>query len=150
MIQLHFIQRIIDALGIQDESKMHDTPTNVILNRDESGKKQTQDWNYRSLIGMMSYLASTPRPGILFPVHQCARFCSCPKRSHEEAVKRIGCYLKRTKDKGMICTFNPTKGIEVFVDTDFVGGWTLADSQDVRSALSRTGYAIKVANCSIC
>ena len=71
---------------------------------------------------MMSYLASTSRPDILFAVHQCTRFCLCPKQSHKEAVKRIGCYLKRIKDKGMIYTFDHTNSIEVFVDVDFVGG----------------------------
>jgi len=150
LTQPHLIQRIVDTLGIQDESKMHDTPANVTLNRDESGKDRVQSWNYRSVIGMMSYLASTSRPDILFAVHQCARFSSCPKKSHEEAVKRIGRYLKRTKDKGMIYEFDPTKGIEVFVDADFAGSWTLADSYDVRSALSRTGYVIKIANCPRC
>ena len=90
---------------------MHDTPANVTLHKDESVKKRAQSWNYRSVIGMMSCLASTSRPDILFAVHQCARFSSCPKRSHEEAVKRIGRYLKRTKDKGIIYEFDPTKGI---------------------------------------
>ena len=43
LTQPHLIQRIIDALGIQDESKMHNTPANVTLNRDKSGKKRAQD-----------------------------------------------------------------------------------------------------------
>ena len=99
---------------------------------------------------MILCLASTSRPDILFAVHQCARFSSCPNRSHEESVKRIGGYLKRTKDKGIIYAFDPIKGIEVFVDADFAGCWTLVDSNDVRYALSRTGYVIKVANFPIC
>ena len=70
---------------------------------------------------MISYLASASRLDILFAIHQSARFCSCTKKSHEEAIKRIGCYLKKTKDKGIIYTFNETKGIEIYADANFAG-----------------------------
>ena len=89
---------------------MYDTPANVILGRDEKGKKRAQTWNYRSVIGMVNYFAATSRPDMLFAVHQCARFCSNPMRSREEAVKRIGRHLKRTLDKGMIYDFEAKKG----------------------------------------
>ena len=84
---------------------------------------------------------------MLFLVHQAARFCSNPKRSHEEAVKRIGRHLKRTYDKGITCKFDATKPIEVFVDADFAGTWSLNESDLPTSALSRSGYVIKIANC---
>ena len=42
-----------------------------ILFKDEDGPARKQDWNYRSLIGMLNYLAATTRPDILFAVHQC-------------------------------------------------------------------------------
>ena len=77
-------------------------------------------------------------------------FSSCPKRSHEELANYICRYLKRTQEKGIVHTFNPTKGIYAYVDADFVGSWTLADSLDVISAFSRTGYVIKVENFPIC
>jgi len=38
--QPYLIQRIIDALYLEDKSKMHNTPANVTLNRDENGKKR--------------------------------------------------------------------------------------------------------------
>ena len=57
------------------------------------------------------------------------------------------CFFKRAKDKGISCTCDPTKGVEVCVDTDFVGSWTLADSLDIELSLSRAGYVIKVGNC---
>ena len=70
---------------------------------------------------MMNYLASTTRPNILFSVHQAAKFCSDLKKSHEEAVKRIGRYLKKTFDKDIIFKFDQTVPIEVYVDADFAG-----------------------------
>ena len=148
--QPHLIERILEALSLNDDAKMHDTPANTILHKDKDGKKRVQQWNYRSVVGMLSYLSATTRPDILFAVHQCARFCSSPMRSHEEAVKRIGRYLKRTKNKGIIFKFDASKGIEVFVDADFAGSWFSFNSHEFASALSRTGYIIKVANCPIC
>ena len=148
--QPHLIERILEALSLNDDAKMHDTPANNILHGDKDGKKRVQQWNYRSVVGMLSYLAATTRPDILFAVHQCARFCSSPMRSHEEAVKRIGRYLKRTRNKGIIFMFNVSKGIEVFVDADFAGSWFSFNSHEFTSALSRTGYIIKIANCPIC
>ena len=39
LTQPYLIQQIIHALGIEEELKMRDTPANVTLNQDESGKK---------------------------------------------------------------------------------------------------------------
>ena len=77
-------------------------------------------------------------------------FFSSPMRSHEEAVKRTGRYLKRTKDEGIIFKFDANKGIEAHVDADFAGSWFNFNSHEMTSALSRTGYAIKIANCPAC
>ena len=49
----------------------------------------------------------------------------------------------------MIFAFNATKGIEVFIDVDFVRAWNIDDSDKMTSALSRTRYMIKIANCPI-
>ena len=68
---------------------------------------------------MINYLASTSRPDVLFSVYQAARFCSNPKCSYKEAVKRVGRHLKRTADKGIMYEFDFTKRIEVFVDAIF-------------------------------
>ena len=56
------------------------------------------------MIGQMNYIFGTTRPDIIFSVHQCEKNSTDPKKSHEEAVKRIGCYLKKAKDKGLVFT----------------------------------------------
>ena len=129
---------------------MNDTPANTILHKDKNGRNRTQQWNYRSVIGMMSYLTSTLYPDILFAIHQFTRFSSCPKRCYEEAVKCISRYLKRTKDKGIIYKFDPTKGINIYTDADFAGSWFIFNSHELALALSHTGYLIKITNCPIC
>ena len=98
---------------------------------------------------MLNYLASATRLGILYSAYQAARFCSNPKQSHEEVVKRIGRYLKKTSDKGIICKFDATKPIETFANTDFAGTWNLLESNLIMSTLSRSRCIIKIANCPI-
>ena len=74
-----------------------------------------------SVIGRINYLPGTTRPDIVFAVHQCAKYSVDPKQSHEEAVKRIGRYLKKTKDKGLVFTPNGSNGLECYSNADFSG-----------------------------
>ncbi len=74
--------------------------------------------NYASVIGMLLYLGHS-RPYIAFATHQCARYTFAPKQSHKNALKRIGCYLKGTLDKGLILTPSDNLKIDCYPDTDF-------------------------------
>ena len=98
---------------------------------------------------MLMYLASSTRPDILFAVHQCAKYSSCPKRSHEEAVKRIGRYLKKTRLMGMIYKPDRTNQLNCYVDADFAGSFAHEISHLKASVLSRTGYIIYLCGCAI-
>ena len=98
---------------------------------------------------MLNYLAASTRPDCLFAVHQCARFSTNPKLSHERAVKRIVRYLKGTRDQGLILQPNTSKGVECYVDADFASGYTPETSEDPISVFSRTGYVIFYFNCPI-
>ena len=51
---------------------------------------------------MLLYLHGNTRPDIAYTVNCCARYMFCPKHSHEMALKRIRCYLKATRDRGLI------------------------------------------------
>jgi len=148
MKQPAFIDRIIEQCNLKDQ-RMHDTPADAILHRDEDGAERKTEFHYRSIIGQLNYLAATTRPEITFAVHQCARFCENPKMSHEKAVKRIIRYLKRTRDQGIIMQIDESKGIECFVDADFAGGFRKENTKNPRDCLSRTGYVIKYAGCPI-
>ena len=74
----------------------------TILTKDHDGKPISETWNYRSIIGILNYLVSCTQPDLIFSVHQCARFCSDPKASHNQAVKRILSYLLYLKRRNMI------------------------------------------------
>ncbi len=78
LTQSGLINKIITACGLQDQSAEHTTPATMILTSDSDGPPREHSWNYRSLIGMLNYLASSTRPDIAFAVHQCARFTTAP------------------------------------------------------------------------
>ena len=42
MNQLHLIRRILEALSLNNDAKMHNTPANSIFYRDEDGRKRIQ------------------------------------------------------------------------------------------------------------
>eukprot|EP00956_Cyclotella_meneghiniana_P000227 scaffold288_cov44-Cyclotella_meneghiniana.AAC.7 len=75
--------------------------------------------------------------------------CLPSTKRHVAALKRIGCYLKGTKSRGLI--LNPSKHLHVdcYPDADFAGLYGHEDKQDPHCVRSRTGYVILLANCPI-
>jgi hypothetical protein len=72
-----------------------------------------------------------------------------PRRSHEEALKRIGRYLKGTINEGLVLRPTETLDIDCYVDADFAGLWPHEEKTDPSCVKSRTGFAICVANCPV-
>ena len=151
MSQPGLIDTIIETLGLENDSKQHKTPAvNPPLQKHTQSEPFTENWNYRSLIGMLTYLARNTRPDIEYAVHQCARFQCDPRKAHANTIKRIGRYLIATRDKGLI--YQPTndlKTLECYVDADFAGNYSQEYNDDPNSAKSRSGCVIKYANCPI-
>ena len=152
--QPFLIDRIIESIPGMKDAKIAKTPAavDVVLTKDLSGKERTDQWNYRSVIGMLNYLVNCTQPDLAYAVHQCARFSIEPRNIHEQAVKRIVRYLLYLKRKGTVgLRFIPdrTKSLEVFVDASFAGDWNKEWSDEPTSVMSRTGFLIKYANCPI-
>ena len=106
--------------------------------------------SYSSVVGMRLYLSGYTRPDITFAVNCCARYMFCPKHSHELALKRIGCYLKQTSDRGMV--MDPSSDvckIDAYPDADFAGMFGHEDHTDPACTKSRTGFIITFADCPI-
>jgi hypothetical protein len=117
-------KRIISALGL--DSKFFtpvDTPVeNKALGKDIDGKNASGSINYASVIGMLLYLSHS-RPDISFATHQCARYTHSPKQSHEDALKRIGRFLKGTLKGGLILTPSNDFRIDCYPDADLASLW---------------------------
>ena len=57
-------------------------------------------------------------------------------KSHASEVKSIGCYLKGTRDKGLILKPDKLSSFECWVDSDF-------------ASISRAGWVIQFAGCPL-
>ena len=98
---------------------------------------------------MLLYLSGHTRPDIAYAVNCCARYMFAPRNIHEIAIKRIGRYLKATRDKGLI--LNPCEELRIdnYPDADFAGMYGHEVITDPSCVKSRTGFIITVANCPV-
>ena len=158
--QPFLVDRIINFIPGMAEARSANSPacSSVTLTKDADGEPRKEHWNYRTVIGMLNYLVNCTHPELSYAVHQCARFCHDPKRSHEQAVKRIVRYLLSTQAKhkgnnrapqGILFRPDKTKSIDTYVDASFAGEWNTTWSDEPSSVMSRTGYVILYANCPI-
>ena len=150
MTQQGLVDRILLALGLDENSTPQGTPCmKAPLVKDEDGDPPDGSFSYSSVVGMLLYLANNTRPDLAYSVHCAARFSFCPKKSHEQALKRIGKYLKGTRDKGMVITPNANLKelkVDAFPDSDFGGLYGYEDIHDPVVTRSRTGLIINLAN----
>ena len=148
LTQPKLIESILQDLSLQDESHTKDIPmaSSVLLSRHKDSKDFDHHFNYRRVIGKLNFLEQSTRGDISYATHMLARFSTSPKVEHGKATKWLGRYLLGTKDKGIILTPDPSKGMEIYADADFAGAWDpkLA-GEDIDTARSRHGYIITYA-----
>ncbi len=149
--QCALIDSIIDDIRLKDE-KVKPVPAKVSLQLHAFKHEPpfNLDFNYRSAVGKLNYLAQTTRPDIMYPTHQIAKFLSDPRQSHGEAIHYLVCFLKKTHDLGLKFKPNPKKGFECYFDADFSGNWNKAfTAVDPSTAKSRSGWIIFYAGCPV-
>jgi hypothetical protein len=149
LTQTGLIKRIIAALGIENAPAVSTPAATTPLVKDLDGDPPDGTFNYASVIGMLGYLQSNSRPDIAYAVSSAARFTHNPRRSHEDALKRIGRYLKGTINEGLVLRPTETFDIDCYVDADFAGLWPHEDKSDPSCVKSRTGFTICIANCPV-
>jgi hypothetical protein len=149
MRQPFLIEKILNVFENDDSNPRKVPALKDPLHKDEEGPPRKYSWNYRSVIGMLNYLQGSTRPDISMAVHQCARFTSNPKLSHERAILYLSRYLKGTSKRGIIFDPDTSRGIECFVDASFAPGWKPEVSNDPANVLSRTGFVIMYAGCPV-
>ena len=87
--QLHFIDDILNDLGLQHAKDGKETPaaSSRILTRNDSGADHDKSFHFRSVIVKLNYLEKERDQIYLFATNQCARYVSDPKKSHARAVR---------------------------------------------------------------
>ena len=121
--QVGLIDHVIDTLGLDNGmAKVRFTPAeSTPLLKDTSGEEACGSFINISVFGMLIYLSDHTCPDILYAVNCCARYIFCPKHSHGIALKRIGRYLKATRDRGLI--LNPNYDVcklDCYPNADFL------------------------------
>ena len=152
LTQTGLIDRIITNLGLDGkDSHLKWTPAiTEPLTKNPDGEECQETFNYSAVVGQLLYLAGHTRPDIAYAVNCCARYMFCAKKSHEDALKRIGCYLKATRTKGMIITPNSNfLNIDAYPDADFAGLYGKEKADDPACVKSRTGFVILVGDCPV-
>jgi hypothetical protein len=151
LTQPHLIDQILKDLTLTDEkTKSKDTPakSSQLLKRDKLGEDFDGSFHYRSVIGKLNYLEKATRSDIAYISHQCARFTESPKACHARALRWLGKYLLKTRNRGLILKPQKGKGLEVYVDADFSGNWDPKSPEGDRdTARSRHGYIIMYEGC---
>ena len=126
------IDRIISALCFEDKAeRSKPTLSTGILHKNEDSKERKNEWNYRSLVGVLNYLASTTRPDMMIAVNQCARFSENPKLSHEKAIKRIAKHLIGTKHVGIEAKIDSSLGLIAYADSDFANAFNKLTPENI-------------------
>ena len=100
-------------------------------------------FDYWWIIGKLNNLAMLMCADIQFAVYSCARYSTCPKQEHGEAIEYITRYLKGTSEVGML--FHPKKieAFKVYVDANFAGNWLKEYAEfDHAMTISRSGLVM--------
>lgn len=144
--QPHLIEQISNDVGINHSAagKEIPAPSTKTLTRDSEGEDFDNLFDYRLVVGKLNFLEKSMRPDIAYAVHQCARYCTEPKKSHGDAIVHLVKYLKNTKDVGLTLRTSEINDLEVYIDADYAGNWSRVEAHfDPDTARSRTGYIIK-------
>lgn len=142
LVQSGLIAKVLATANMTDCNGVSTPTGSTPIGTDADGPIFSETWKYRTVVGMLMYLAANTRPDIAYAVHQAARFSHAPRQSHAIAVKRILRYLKATDTKGMIMTPTTEHRVDCYVDSDFAGNFAVEHAQDPVSVKSRTGYII--------
>ena len=149
--QRALIDSIIEDVGLND-AKTKPVPAKVSLQLHafKDAPPFSLDFNYRSIVGKLNYLAQTTRGDITYATHQIAKYSADPREPHGEAILYLVRYLKKTRDLGLRFKPDPTKGFECYCDADFAGNWNKPfAANDPSTAKSRSGWVVFYANCPI-
>jgi hypothetical protein len=87
----------------------------------DSTMEEVDATQYRRLVGSLHYLAHT-RSDLAFSVGYVSRFMQRPMTEHQQAMKRIICYVAQTLDHGLYYPRCPGEAHLVgYIDSDHTG-----------------------------
>jgi hypothetical protein len=98
--QTAYVKHVVELAGLTDcNSALTPMEERLKLSRDSS-TEEVDATQYRRLVGSLRYLAHT-QPNLAFSVGYVSRFMQRSTTEHQQAVKRIICYVVGTLDHGL-------------------------------------------------
>ena len=144
MTQPQLIKRTLVDLHLDQpnfKAKAIPMASSRILHCHSKSDELNNSFNYRLIIGKLnSRKSDTARFG--YATHQCERYSTNPHIENGAAVRWLGRYLIGTSNKGMLLHPDTRKGLEVHVNSDFIGSWDPNNVHNAETAKSRHGYVI--------
>ena len=105
-------------------------------------KEQMETLPYKSLLGVLMYIANQTRPDITYAVHRLAKYGNNPGMPHWEALVTVARYVVSTQDMALVFDgFESKLDLVGYSDADWAG------DEDVRK--STTGIVIKLGNATV-
>ena len=139
--QRALIDTIIQDADLQD-SKVKAVPAKVNehLHAHLDKPPFSLNFNYRSMISKLNYLAQTTRPDITYARHQLTKYSLNPREPHGAAALYLMQYLKKSCDIGICFQPDPNKGFECYCKVNFSGLWNKQVArQDPSTSKFRSG-----------
>jgi hypothetical protein len=118
--QTVYAKRVVELAGLTDcNPTVTSMEERLKLSRDSM--TEVDATQYRRLVGGLHYLTHT-RPDLAFSVGYVSRFIQRPTTEHQQAVKRIICFVAGTLDHGLYYPRCPGEAHLVgYIDSDHAG-----------------------------
>ena len=105
---------------IREKPKPSKIPVQPNVDLYKASEPFDDPFHYRSIVGLLNYIAQMTRPDMAFAASQFARFMKEPTKYQYEHLCRAVSYMNNTRDLGLSVTFDPDHhadgNIHVFVD----------------------------------
>jgi hypothetical protein len=98
--------------------------------------EELASFEYRALVGCLSYLVLYTRMDVAYAYHILSRFANSPKKAHCVAARRVLRYLKGTAHYGLFFPAGADMQIRAYADADF--------GNDPDTRRSHTGWVVFV------
>jgi hypothetical protein len=139
--QTAYAKRIVELAGLTDCNPALTPMEEKLKLSCDSTTEEVDAMQYRRLVGSLCYLAHT-RPDMAFSVGYVSRFMQRPTTKHQQAVKRIICYVAGTLDHGLYYPRCPGEAHLVgYNDSDHAG--------DIDTSKSTSGVLFFFGNCLV-
>jgi hypothetical protein len=97
---MQYIDSIIKRMQL-NEANPAPTPlvhSEQLMQNSEPSEDPRTSSEYATAIGMLMYAAICTRPDISFAVQMLSQFTNNPSKTHRTALKRVFCYLQKTRN----------------------------------------------------